>query len=105
MIKVSIHYPAIAGGRFDTDYYVNTHMPMSIAKLGPALRGVSVEIGVSGPLPEHPAPFVAMCHFLVDSAEAFYDAFMPHAELLQGDMENYTNIEPVIQINEVRIFQ
>jgi uncharacterized protein (TIGR02118 family) len=78
MIKVSIHYPAIAGGRFDTDYYVNTHMPMSIAKLGPALRGVSVEIGVSGPLPEHPAPFVAMCHFLVDSAEAFYDAFMPH---------------------------
>jgi hypothetical protein len=30
-------------------------------------------------------------------------AFMPHAEVLQGDMPNYTDIEPVIQISEVLI--
>lgn len=30
-------------------------------------------------------------------------AFMPHAKELQGDIVNYTNIEPTIQINEVKI--
>ncbi len=28
---------------------------------------------------------------------------MPNAEVLQGDMPNYTDIEPVIQFNEVLI--
>lgn len=33
----------------------------------------------------------------------FMAAFTPHAAVLQGDMPNYTDIEPVIQINEVLI--
>jgi hypothetical protein len=28
-------------------------------------------------------------------------AFMPNAEMLQGDVPNYTDIEPVIQFSEV----
>ena len=103
MIKVSIHYPNKTGGRFDSDYYVNVHMPMSISSLGPAIKGVSVEIGMSGALPGQAPPYVALCHFVCESAQAFYDAFMPHAATLQGDMINYTDIEPVIQISEIRI--
>jgi hypothetical protein len=30
-------------------------------------------------------------------------AFGPHAEELQSDITNYTNIEPIIQINKVQI--
>ena len=103
MIKVSIHYPNIAGSRFDADYYVNVHMPMSISKLGAAIKSVSVEIGLSGPMPEQAPPFEALCHFVCDSPEAFYKAFMPHAEALQSDMKNYTDIEPIIQISEIKI--
>jgi hypothetical protein len=33
----------------------------------------------------------------------FKYSFMPHAKLLMGDMVNYTDIESVIQISEVRI--
>jgi uncharacterized protein (TIGR02118 family) len=44
-----------------------------------------------------------MCHFLFESAEAFIAAFMPHAPELQGDMPNYTDGAPVIQVNEVLI--
>lgn len=33
----------------------------------------------------------------------FLAAFMPHAKELQGDIVNYTNIEPVTQINAVEI--
>ena len=78
-------------------------MPMSISKLGAAIKSVSVEIGLSGQVPEQAPPFAALCHFVCDSPEAFYEAFIPHAEALQSDMKNYTDIEPVIQISEIRI--
>ena len=103
MIKLTILYPQREGGRFDHDYYFNTHMPMSIRLLGEALRGVSVERGLSGGLPGSPPPYSAVCHLLFETVEAFLTAFMPHAEVLQGDMPNYTDAEPVIQFSEVVI--
>jgi hypothetical protein len=45
----------------------------------------------------------AECHYLFDSMEDFLAAFMPHAELLQGDIPNYTDITPVIQFSVVEI--
>ncbi len=36
MIKISILYPNKKGSRFDMDYYLNTHMPMSIGRLSEA---------------------------------------------------------------------
>jgi uncharacterized protein (TIGR02118 family) len=105
MIKISILYPNRNGARFDIDYYAQTHMPRSIELLSahPGFRGVSVERGVVGAIPGSAPAYVAMCHFHFSSAEAFMEAFMPNATDLQGDMPNYTDIEPVIQINEVLI--
>lgn len=103
MITVNILYPNKPGSRFDFYYYLEKHMPLSLEKLGGALRGASVEQGITGVPQGTPAPYIAQCHLRFDSAEAFLTAFMPHAELLQGDMKNYTDIEPVIQISEVRI--
>lgn len=105
MIKISILYPNQQDSRFDMRYYVDTHMPMSIELLSahPGFRGVSVEHGLAGVIPGTKAPYIAMCHFLFDSQENFMAAFTPHAAELQNDMPNYTNIEPLIQINEVLI--
>lgn len=103
MIQISIHYPNREGGRFDADYYFNRHMPLTIKLLSPALRGVSAVQGVSGALPGEPAAYAAACYLLFDSPEAFYTAFLPHAIALQGDIQAYTDIEPVVQISEVRI--
>ena len=107
MIKVSIFYPRKEGGRFDTDHYLETHMPMSIERLGahPGFRGVSFEHGIDGAVPGTDAAYVAMCHFLFDRVEDFMAAFTPHANVLQGDIPNYTNIEPVIQFSEVKILR
>ena len=80
-------------------------MPMSIQKLGTALRGVSVEHGLSGAEPGSPPVYIVMCHLRFDSIEAFLEAFLPHAELLQRDIAIYTDIEPIIQFSEERIFQ
>lgn len=105
MIKISILYPNNKGARFDLRYYIDKHMPMSIELLSahPGFRGISVEHGLGGAVPGTDAAYIVMCHFLFDSAENFMAAFMPNAAVLQGDMPNYTDIEPVIQVNEVLI--
>ncbi len=105
MVKIGILYPNKQGSKFDMSYYLNTHMPLSIERLSAhkGYRGVSVERGLAGGIPGSDPPFVALCQYLFDSVEDFVAAFMPHAELLQGDMPNYTDITPVIQISAVEI--
>jgi uncharacterized protein (TIGR02118 family) len=102
MIKVSILYPSTPGSRFDVDYYVQVHMPMAVRLLGSAVKAVSVEIGVSGATSGQPAPFAAIAGFTCVSAEAFTAAFLPVACQLQGDIPKYTDIEPAIQVSEIR---
>ncbi len=105
MVKVSILYPSNEGSRFDVSYYVETHMPMSIRLLSahPGFKGVSVERGLGGAVPGSRPAYVAMCYFLFSSMDDFLAALTPNASLLQGDMPNYTDIEPVIQFSEVLI--
>ncbi len=107
MIKVSIFYPNTPGARFDMDYYVQKHMPMSIEKLSASngFGGVSVERGIGGEQPGSAPAYVAMCHYLFDTVEDFLAAFQRHAALLQGDIPTYTDIQPVIQFSAVEIMK
>ena len=57
MVKVSVLYPNRAGTKFDMTYYLNHHIPMVRRLLGSALKGVSVEHGISGEEPGLSAPF------------------------------------------------
>ena len=103
MTKLSIFYPNIEGKEFDKNYYLDVHMPLSIKLQGDAIKHVEVDFGFSGGLPGSKPPYVAVCHFLYDSFEAFQQVFMPHAETLMKDILNYTDIETVIQFSEVKI--
>ena len=103
MVSITILYPNKPGAHFDADYYLAVHMPRSIELLEPALKGVSVEMGKSGSLPDQPAPFFAICSFTCESVDAFMTSFMPHMAELQGDIPNYTDVEAVIQISELKI--
>jgi uncharacterized protein (TIGR02118 family) len=42
-----------------------------------------------------------MCHIFSESVDAFQAAFGPHAGEIQGDIANYTDLTPVMQISEV----
>ena len=102
MIKVSVLYPSKLGTRFDVDYYLTVHMPMAARLLGAAVRDISIEIGIGGSTAGAPAPYAAIVGFTCNSVDAFMAAFMPVAGQLQGDIPNYSDIEPVIQISEIR---
>ena len=41
MIQVTVLYPNMPGSRFDLEYYLNTHMPMSGRLLGPAVKAAA----------------------------------------------------------------
>jgi len=103
LITVTILYPTTANSHFDSDYYINKHMPLTIKLLAPALQRVTVEIGTFGATPDQAPPFAAICTFTCASVDAFTQALLPVARVLQSDIANYTNIEPVIQFSDLRI--
>jgi uncharacterized protein (TIGR02118 family) len=103
MIKFSIFYPNEEGKKFDMDYYINSHIPMVLEKLGGAVKGGTVDQGLAGAEPGSPATYVAMGHILFDSVEEFQKAIGPHMEAIMADIPNYTDILPNVQISEVKI--
>ncbi len=103
MVKVSVLYPAGAGSTFDMDYYLSRHIPMVLAKLGTSCKSAAVEQGLGGVTPGSPPAFNVMGHLYFDSIEDFQTAFGPHAGEIMGDIPNYTNVQPTIQISEVKL--
>lgn len=101
MIKVSVMYPNKPGARFDHEYYRDKHMPMVASKMGDACKRYTVDKGIAGAEPDAPATYVGMCHIFCDSVESFQGSFGPHAEEIMGDIPNYTDLSPVLQISEV----
>jgi uncharacterized protein (TIGR02118 family) len=103
MVIVSVIYPANEGARFDVDYYLKTHVPMvgARAKDG-GLREVKVLRGSSAPGGGAPAySMIALLSF--DSAAAFEQVLERHGAEIIGDIPNFSNVQPVIQINDVLI--
>jgi len=101
MIKVSVLYPNGEGKHFDIDYYCNKHLPMAGGLLGDAVKGATVEKGIAGGAPDSQATYAAMGNLYFESMDSFQSSFGPNAEAIMGDIPNYTNIEPIIQISEV----
>lgn len=103
MIRVSAFYPSSEGKRFDMAYYCTQHIPMVLRKLAGACKQSQIDQGLGGVQPGSKPTYVAMAHFLFDSVESFQAAFAPHADAIMGDIPNYTDIAPILQVSEVRM--
>lgn len=101
MIKVSILYPAGEGKTFDMNYYVTKHMPLVKELLGDSLKALGIDKPISGRGPNDPAPYMAIGHLYFETVAAYQNSMAPHRERIVGDIPNYTNITPTIQISEV----
>ena len=73
MTKVSVLYPEGEGKKFNVQYYCEKHIPMVRQKCGTACKRVEVDLGLGGAQPG------------------------------SADIPNYTDIQPVIQISDVKL--
>lgn len=101
MIKVTILYPNGADKTFDMDYYANKHMPMVAELLGDSIKFFKIDKGISGSTPEDSLSYLAIGYLYFDKLSAYQNSFGPNAEKIIGDIPNYTNSQPVVQISEV----
>ena len=101
MIKVTVLYPNEESTSFDFDYYTGSHVPMVIGLLTPmGLVKGEVEKGVSAADPNEPAPFVCVANFHFNTVDEVHEAFKTHGREIMGDIKNYTQIQPTLQISE-----
>jgi uncharacterized protein (TIGR02118 family) len=103
MIKLSVFYPHREGTHFDLEYYTNKHLPMLRAKLGEACKGLAFEQGLAGMTPGSPPTYAFMAHVLFDSIPTLQTVMSQHGPALIADVPNYTDIQPILQISEVKL--
>ena len=102
MFKVSILYPNGKGKTFDMDYYEKTHMPLVAGLLGKNLKFYEIDKGVAGRTPNGEVPFVAIGYFYCYDAREYNKAIAQNIDTILNDIKNYTNIEPIVQISEIK---
>jgi uncharacterized protein (TIGR02118 family) len=103
MISVNVLYRQTDSTQFNMNYYLDTHMPLVAKLLGPALKGVLVQQGIGGGAPGTPPEFAVITVLRFDSMDSFQAAFAPHAPTVMADIVNFTNVQPSIQFNDVRL--
>ena len=102
MFKVAILYPNGEDKTFDMDYYEQKHMPMVAGFLGKNLKFYEIDKGIAGRTPDEEVPFLAIGYFYVYDVAEYNKAIGQNIETIVGDFQNYTNIQPVVQISEIR---
>tara|TARA_B100000315_G_scaffold245352_1_gene271114 strand:- start:762 stop:1073 length:312 start_codon:yes stop_codon:yes gene_type:complete len=101
MIRVSVFYPNGSKVKFDHEYYAGQHLDLVKDRLGSKLVSSESNKGLGGGIPGSPAPFVAVGHLVFNSMEDFQSAFGQHGQELMGDIPNFTNVEPQVQVSEI----
>lgn len=102
LFKVTILYPSGEDKTFDMNYYETKHMPLVAGFLGKNLKYYEIDKGISGRTPEDKVPFVAIGYFYVRNIEEYNKAIAQNRNAVISDIKNYTNIQPVVQISEIK---
>jgi len=102
MVRISVLYATSEGKKFDHDYYVNRHMKLVRERLNSfGLVRTEVDKGLGGGAPGAPAPYAAIGHVYFNTLGDFQKGMAQHGKELLGDVPNFTNIQPQIQISEI----
>lgn len=103
MIKVALLYPNGEGKTFNMDYYSNKHMPMAARLFGDSLKAMAIDKGLASGTPDTPLSYLAIGYFYFETMSSFQNSMKANSATLRADIQNYTNIKPVIQISEVQL--
>jgi uncharacterized protein (TIGR02118 family) len=97
---VTVMYQLGESGKFDMDYYLQSHMPLVHRLWGPAgLVGAQVLRGTGSPTGEPPA-FAVITLLEFASLAAFKAAAKAHGREVMGDIARFTDATVLTQFNE-----
>ena len=102
MFKVAILYPNGEDKTFDMDYYEKKHMPLVAGFLGKNLKFYEIDKGIAGRTPNDKVPFVAIGYFYIEDVAEYNKSIAQNRDAVISDIKNYTNIQPVVQISEIK---
>jgi uncharacterized protein (TIGR02118 family) len=100
MILVSVMYPSGADATFDEGYYLQTHIPLVKERWGGlGLDNVQLFRGTGTP-DGSPPTYRVMALLSFRSMGHFQSAAKAHGEEIFADIPKFTNVSPIVQINE-----
>jgi uncharacterized protein (TIGR02118 family) len=100
MIVVSVFYPKHSGLRFDHEYYLQKHTPLlKLRWNGLGLVNVELLRGASA-LDGGQSAFEMIALLTFNSIEDMQAALAASGNEIVGDIANFTNVQPLIQINQ-----
>lgn len=105
MYKIAILYPSGEGKTFDLNYYEAKHMPLMAGILGKNLKFYEIDKGLSGRTAQDPLPYVTIGYFYIRDLAAYQKAISDNLPAIMEDIKKYTNIQPMVQISEIRVIQ
>jgi uncharacterized protein (TIGR02118 family) len=101
MILVTVMYPAGAQTKFDTDYYLQKHMPLVRERWTPhGLKNAQVLRGAAKP-DGSAADYQMMALLTFGSLDDFKAAGKAHGKEIFADIPNFTNAQAVVQIIDI----
>ncbi|MBN2239437.1 MAG: EthD family reductase [Dehalococcoidales bacterium] len=101
MIKVAVMYPNGPENTFDMDYYLTKHMAMVHDRLDSiCLVKTEVDKGLAGMGEDAPPPYMAIGYLYFENMEGL-QKMLPYDPEFAGDVPNFTNVQPIIQISEI----
>jgi hypothetical protein len=101
MIKVSVMYPNTPAARFDHDYYRDKHMPLVKARMGDACKVLHGRQGHGRWRTRRSRHLCRDVSHLLRLGRGLPGRLRASRQGDHGDIPNYTDQSPVIQISEV----
>ena len=99
-ITVTVSYPNTPGSRFDMDYYLGAHFDLVGKLWGHKLLSARAIKGIGTPDPDTPAPNQVVAILELESVEDLQALIAEHGDEVLGDITNFTDVSPAIQISE-----
>jgi uncharacterized protein (TIGR02118 family) len=99
-ITVTVMYPNISGSKFDMDYYLGAHFDLVGKLWGPKLLSARAIKGIVTPDLDTPPPYQVVAIFELENVEDLQSLIAEHGAEVMGDIPNFTDVAPVMQISE-----
>ena len=100
-ITITVLYPNTPDSKFDMNYYMKSHIPLVNERWsGMGMSELRAVKGVATGDPDTPAPYQVIALLRFDSLEAFQAAGGAHGAEIMGDIAEFTDVAPILQINE-----